>query len=156
MQQGGKSNFPQRAQGRRVYLHSSIDHNSLFDLLEDAAGEVMLTYDDAKEVRDLATAHGFFVKPIAMKTTHHTRCTNSQSRITPLQWRVLTSLCVSSKNRRATELNGSQDTVATSKSKSLLSETARVRSEFSTALEVRQMITSVVAQLGFRRGRACF
>ena len=59
--------------GRRLYLHSSIDHNSLFDLLKDAAGEVMLTYDDAKEVRDLATAHGFFVKPIAMKTTHHTR-----------------------------------------------------------------------------------
>jgi DNA adenine methylase len=64
---GGKS------AGRRLYLHSSIDHNSLFDLLEDAAGEVMLTYDDAKEVRDLATAHGFFIKPIAMKTTHHTR-----------------------------------------------------------------------------------
>jgi DNA adenine methylase len=64
---GGKS------AGRRLYLHSSIDHNSLFDLLENAAGEVMLTYDDAKEVRDLATAHGFFIKPIAMKTTHHTR-----------------------------------------------------------------------------------
>ena len=44
-----------------------------FDLLETAAGEVMLTYDDANEVRDLATAHGFFIKPIAMKTTHHTR-----------------------------------------------------------------------------------
>ena len=56
-----------------MYLHGSIDHNSLFDLLEDAAGEVMLTYDDAKEVRDLATAHGFFIKPISMKTTHHTR-----------------------------------------------------------------------------------
>ena len=64
---GGKS------AGKRLYLHSSIDHNSLFDLLESAAGEVMLTYDDAKEVRDLATAHGFFVKPIPMKTTHHTR-----------------------------------------------------------------------------------
>src|ERR1043166_161161 len=51
-------------------------------------------------------------------------CTNSQSRITPLQWPALTSLCVSSKNRRVTELNGSQDTVATAKSKSLLSETS--------------------------------
>lgn len=64
---GGKS------AGKRLYLHSSIDHESLFDLLESAAGEVMLTYDDAKEVRDLATAHGFFIKPIPMKTTHHTR-----------------------------------------------------------------------------------
>jgi hypothetical protein len=33
----------------------------------------MFTYDDAKEVRNLAAAHGFFVTPIPMKTTHHTR-----------------------------------------------------------------------------------
>jgi DNA adenine methylase len=64
---GGKS------AGKRLYLHSSINHESLFDMLENAAGEVMLTYDDAKEVRDLASAHGFFIRPIAMKTTHHTR-----------------------------------------------------------------------------------
>src|SRR5437870_1476875 len=62
-----------KSAGKRLYFHSSIDHNSLFDLVERAVGEVMLTYDDAKEVRDLARAHGFFVKPIAMKTTHHTR-----------------------------------------------------------------------------------
>jgi hypothetical protein len=62
-----------------LYLHSSIDHDLLFDLLKDAAGEVMLTYDDAKEVRDLATAHGFFIKPIAMKTTHHTRMYETRS-----------------------------------------------------------------------------
>jgi hypothetical protein len=94
------------------------------------------------------------------------------------------SLCVSSKNRRVTELNGSQDTVATAKSKSLLSETSLglslLRNRGLAAkdilldlaggcfrqlghkldslgtLEVRQMITSVIAQLGFRRGRACF
>jgi DNA adenine methylase len=64
---GGKS------AGKRLYLHSSIDHNSLFDLLENAAGDVMLTYDDAKEVRGLASAHGFFTKLIAMKNTHHNR-----------------------------------------------------------------------------------
>ena len=28
--------------------------------------------------------------------------------------------------------------------------------DFLRTLEVRQMITSVIAQLGFRRGRACF
>jgi DNA adenine methylase len=64
---GGKS------AGKRLYLHSSIDHKSLFDLLETAAGAVMLTYEDAKEVRDLARMHGFFIKPIPMKTTHHAR-----------------------------------------------------------------------------------
>ena len=64
---GGKS------AGRRLYLHSSIDHEALFHLLESATGDVMLTYDDAREVRDLASAHRFFIKPIPMKTTHHTR-----------------------------------------------------------------------------------
>jgi DNA adenine methylase len=62
-----------KSAGKRLYLHSSIDHSSLFELLQSAAGEVMLTYDDASEVRDLATAHGFFIKSIPMKTTHHTR-----------------------------------------------------------------------------------
>jgi DNA adenine methylase len=56
-----------------LYLHSLIDHNSLFDLLEKAAGDVMLTYDDAMEVRHLAHSHGFFITPIAMKSTHHAR-----------------------------------------------------------------------------------
>jgi hypothetical protein len=37
-----------KSAGRRLYLHSSIDHDSLFDLLESATGEVMLTYDDAQ------------------------------------------------------------------------------------------------------------
>jgi DNA adenine methylase len=64
---GGKS------AGKRLYLHSSIDHDALFCLLEDAVGDVMLTYDDAKEVRNLAAAHGFFIASIPMKTTHHTR-----------------------------------------------------------------------------------
>jgi len=102
---GGKS------ASKRLYLHSSIDHNSLFDLLETAAGEVMLTYDDAKEVRDLATAHGFFIKPIAMKTTHHTR-TYEQSPI---------GLCVFLSDRRNIELNGGEDTRATVKGKSVSS-----------------------------------
>lgn len=64
---GGKS------AGKRLYLHSSINHSALFHLLEATPGDVMLTYDDAKEVRNLAAAHGFFIKPIPMKTTHHTR-----------------------------------------------------------------------------------
>jgi hypothetical protein len=33
----------------------------------------MLTYDDAEEVREFAAAHSFFIKPIPMKSTHHTR-----------------------------------------------------------------------------------
>lgn len=64
---GGKS------AGKRLYLHSSIAHGALFSLLENAEGDVILTYDDAPEVRKLAAAHGFFIKLIAMKNTHHNR-----------------------------------------------------------------------------------
>jgi DNA adenine methylase len=62
-----------KSAGRRLYLHSTVNHASLFDLLESAAGEVMLTYDDAEEVREFAAAHSFFIKAIPMKSTHHTR-----------------------------------------------------------------------------------
>jgi hypothetical protein len=62
-----------RSAGKRLYLPSSVDHASLFDLLEDAAGDVMLAYDDANEVRNLAIARRFFITPIPMKTTHHIR-----------------------------------------------------------------------------------
>ncbi len=91
---GGKS------AGKRLYLHSSIDRDSLFDLLGSAAGEVMLTYDDAKEVRDLATAHGFFVKPIPMKTTHHTRMYELALTNRPLQRRMRVNPCAFLSGRR--------------------------------------------------------
>jgi len=63
----------EKSAGKRLYLYSSIDHEALFRLLEVAAGDVMFTYDDAKEVRNLAAAHGFSIARIPMKTTHHTR-----------------------------------------------------------------------------------
>lgn len=34
-------------------------------------GTVMMTYDDAPEVRDLADRHGFRIELVPMKNTHH-------------------------------------------------------------------------------------
>lgn len=34
---------------------------------------MLLTYDDAPDVRDLAERHGFNVKAVAMKNTHHAK-----------------------------------------------------------------------------------
>lgn len=34
-------------------------------------GSVMLTYDDAPEVRSMAERHGFRIEPVPMKNTHH-------------------------------------------------------------------------------------
>lgn len=57
--------------GSRLYVHNKIDHRRLFGLLEECRGEFLATYDDAKDVRDLARLHGFVVDTIPMKSTHH-------------------------------------------------------------------------------------
>lgn len=57
--------------GSRLYTHSKIDHEGLFSLMASVRGSVMLTYDDAPEVRLMAERHGFRVEPVPMKNTHH-------------------------------------------------------------------------------------
>lgn len=57
--------------GKRLYTHNEIDHEGLFKLMASVRGSVMMTYDDAPEVRDMATRHGFRVEPVPMKNTHH-------------------------------------------------------------------------------------
>lgn len=57
--------------GKRLYTHSEIDHEGLFALMASVRGSVMLTYDDAPEVRVMAARHGFRVEPVPMKNTHH-------------------------------------------------------------------------------------
>lgn len=57
--------------GTRLYTHNAIDHEGLFELMADVRGTVMMTYDDAPEVRDLADRYGFRVEEVPMKTTHH-------------------------------------------------------------------------------------
>jgi DNA adenine methylase len=57
--------------GSRLYSHNDVDHEALFGLLASVRGAVMLTYDDAPEVRAMAERHGFHVEAIPMKNTHH-------------------------------------------------------------------------------------
>lgn len=62
---GGKS------AGKRLYRYNEIDHDKLFALMASVQGSVMMTYDEAPEVRKLAKTHGFRVERIPMKNTHH-------------------------------------------------------------------------------------
>jgi DNA adenine methylase len=62
---GGKS------AGSRLYACNLVDHARLFGLAARVSGEVMLTYDDAPEVRALAARHSLRVDEIPMKSTHH-------------------------------------------------------------------------------------
>jgi DNA adenine methylase len=57
--------------GSRLYLHSELDHQTLFDVASQLKGDVLMTYDDAQEVRQLAAQYGFDVEAIPMKNAHH-------------------------------------------------------------------------------------
>jgi len=61
--------------GTRLYSYHELDHERLFATAERAAGNVLLTYDDAPSIRDLAAKHSFKVECVAMKNTHHARMT---------------------------------------------------------------------------------
>jgi DNA adenine methylase len=57
--------------GSRLYTHNEIDHEGLFALMSRVRGSVMMTYDDAPEVREMALRNGFRVEQVPMKNTHH-------------------------------------------------------------------------------------
>jgi DNA adenine methylase len=48
-----------------------IDHDKLFDLCKAAAGDFMMTYDDAESVRAMAKSRAFTITKVPMKNTHH-------------------------------------------------------------------------------------
>lgn len=57
--------------GRRLYMHSDIDHSELFAVAARLAGDFLMTYDSAPEILALAKRHSFQVCEIPMKSTHH-------------------------------------------------------------------------------------
>lgn len=57
--------------GSRLYTHHAIDHELLFSTMAKVKGSVMMTYDDAPEVRALAERFGFSQHRVPMKSTHH-------------------------------------------------------------------------------------
>lgn len=61
--------------GSRLYAHAQLDHEELFRLASTVAGDILMTYDDAEGVRDLALQHGFDTQLVAMKNTHHAEMT---------------------------------------------------------------------------------
>lgn len=62
---------PYTIAGKRLYTHFNIDHERLFHLTSEVKGRFMLTYDDTKEIRNLADKYNLKYRTIPMKTTHH-------------------------------------------------------------------------------------
>lgn len=61
--------------GSRLYTHFEVDHERLFKVCETLRGDFLMTYDNADEVRKMAARHGFKMKLVAMKNTHHAEMT---------------------------------------------------------------------------------
>lgn len=61
--------------GSRLYNYSEIDHEKLFKIASSLAGEFLMTYNDAEEIRFLAKKYGFATATVAMKNTHHAKMT---------------------------------------------------------------------------------
>jgi DNA adenine methylase len=62
---------PGKRAGKRLYRFFDLDHDRLFDLCKAAAGDFMMTYDDAESVRDMAESRAFSITKVPMKNTHH-------------------------------------------------------------------------------------
>ncbi|MGI9108342.1 MAG: DNA adenine methylase [Pyrinomonadaceae bacterium] len=61
--------------GRRLYTHAELDHEELFRIMKNVAGDFVMTYDNADGVRELARRYELDVEAIAMKNTHHAEMT---------------------------------------------------------------------------------
>ena len=66
---------PYTVASKRLYSHWQVDHRSLFSLLANVKGDVLLTYDNTREVASLASEFQFETQAIAMKNTHHAKMT---------------------------------------------------------------------------------
>ena len=64
---------PYKRVGARLYTYHELNHENLFATAAGCVGDVLLTYDDVPDVRNLAVRHRFAVANVAMKTTHHTK-----------------------------------------------------------------------------------
>ncbi len=59
--------------GKRLYTHSELNHEELFEIVGSLQGDFLMTYDDTNEVRTLAKEHDFDVQVVPMKNTHHAK-----------------------------------------------------------------------------------
>jgi DNA adenine methylase len=64
---------PYTVASKRLYSHWQIDHRNLFGMLAKVKGDVLMTYDNTREIASLASEFNFVNQAIAMKNTHHAK-----------------------------------------------------------------------------------
>lgn len=66
---------PYTVAAKRLYNCWQMDHEELFTVARELAGDFLMTYDNDERVRALAEQHGFEAREVAMKNTHHAEMT---------------------------------------------------------------------------------
>lgn len=59
--------------GARLYAHSVVDHERIFDVLAASQCDFLMTYDCSTDIVSLVHEHGFHAVVVKMKNTHHAR-----------------------------------------------------------------------------------
>jgi DNA adenine methylase len=58
--------------GGRLYKHSDVDHEAIFDFASSVKGSVLLTYDNSEEIETLVEDYEMQSEGLGVSTTHHT------------------------------------------------------------------------------------
>jgi DNA adenine methylase len=66
---------PYTVAGKRLYRYPDVDHPELFRIAATLQGSFLITYDNADEIRKLASASEFQIAEVPMKGTHHSEKT---------------------------------------------------------------------------------
>lgn len=61
--------------GSRLYFHSMLDHEALFELAGGVAGDFLMTYENSADLREMAKQHDFDFAEVPMKNTHNAEMT---------------------------------------------------------------------------------
>lgn len=61
--------------GSRLYTHFELNHDELFKVCSELAGDFLMTYSNDRTVQGLAQKYQLAMKEIAMKNTHHAKMT---------------------------------------------------------------------------------
>lgn len=61
--------------GSRLYTHYELNHDELFEVSCNLAGNFLMTYSNDKNVQSLARKYNLATREIAMKNTHHAKMT---------------------------------------------------------------------------------
>ena len=59
--------------GSRLYVHCTIDHARLFEILDRSRSNFLMTYDVAQEIVDLIHKHRFHAVRVEMNSAHYSR-----------------------------------------------------------------------------------